>query len=121
MRILCDECVDHQLIKCLRELGHDVSAIFENLSGVPDHEVLELSASQSRILLTEDYDFGELLIRNKRIAFGVVIIAPEVLNGAAIGEFQDSARRLSELGSELNGRLTIMEIDRARQRQLPQG
>jgi predicted nuclease of predicted toxin-antitoxin system len=119
MRILCDECVDHQLIECLREAGHDVTAIFESKSGIPDYLVLALSADENRILVTEDYDFGELLIRWNRRAFGVVIIAPDVVDGATIDVFRALADRLSELGESLTGCLTMIESDRTRQRALP--
>ena len=120
MRVLADECIDSFLIICLREAGHDVSAIVEGSPGTPDHTVLELSVDESRILVTEDYDFGELVIRFKRKAFGIVTIAPSVADDTSIEAFRLLVKRISELDVQLIGQLTTLEKNRTRQRALPQ-
>lgn len=75
MRLLVDECVNKRIVERLRAAGHDVSWIAEIEPSNADDGILETSWRQSRIVLTADWDFGELAIREGRPAIGVVIIA----------------------------------------------
>ncbi|MBI4305133.1 MAG: DUF5615 family PIN-like protein [Chloroflexi bacterium] len=61
MRFLADESCDIRVAQALRRAGHDVVVIFETARGTPDPEVLEIALKDSRILLTEDRDFGQLV------------------------------------------------------------
>lgn len=63
MRILCDESVPAQVERALEGVGHDVSAIRIQAPGSADLAVLKLAASEDRVLLTYDRDFGELTFR----------------------------------------------------------
>ena len=57
MRLVADESCDISVIVGVRGAGHDVIAIAELMSGIDDEKVIELAASQQRLLLTEDKDF----------------------------------------------------------------
>jgi predicted nuclease of predicted toxin-antitoxin system len=48
--------------------------IKEAAAGADDQTVLQLAALQQRILLTEDKDFGELVVRLKLPAYGIVLL-----------------------------------------------
>ena len=74
MNIVADECCDALLIRALRDDGHDVLYIKEIAPGSDDMTVLQFSASQARILLTEDKDFGELVVRLRLPAYGVILL-----------------------------------------------
>ncbi|HEY2414364.1 MAG TPA: DUF5615 family PIN-like protein [Pirellulaceae bacterium] len=74
MNLLADECCDALLVSALRNDGHDVLYIKEVAAGADDQAVLQLAASQQRILLTEDKDFGELVVRLKLPAYGIVLL-----------------------------------------------
>jgi predicted nuclease of predicted toxin-antitoxin system len=65
VNFVADECCDSLLVAGLRGEGHDVLYVREFAPGSDDDVVLQLSAAQQRILLTEDKDFGELVIRFK--------------------------------------------------------
>jgi predicted nuclease of predicted toxin-antitoxin system len=58
----------------LRGDGHDVLYVKEIAPGVDDDSVLRMAAGQQRILLPEDKDFGELVVRLKLPAHGIVLL-----------------------------------------------
>src|SRR5262249_8982256 len=58
-----DECCDEVLVAGLRSDGHDVSYAMESSPGADDRTVLQHAHAEQRILLTEDKDFGELVVR----------------------------------------------------------
>jgi len=51
--------------------------------GTDDETVLQMAADQQRILLTEDKDFGELVVRLKLPAFGIVFLRMNPADSAA--------------------------------------
>jgi predicted nuclease of predicted toxin-antitoxin system len=100
----------------LRQADHDVVRIE---SGETDSAVLEVARSESRIVVTYDRDFGFLVFRTLApIPPGIVYfrsqpVAPEstALELLAI---------MNTPGVVLEGRLTVVEPGRIRQRPLPQ-
>ena len=58
----------------LEALGHEV-LLGTQLAGCrPDAQVLELAGEQGAIVLTEDKDFGELVVRERQPHCGVVLV-----------------------------------------------
>ncbi len=74
MKLLADECCDALLVEGLRHDGHDVRYVTEFAPGEPDESILQQAAAQERILLTEDKDFGELVVRLGLPAYGIVLL-----------------------------------------------
>ncbi|HUE70694.1 MAG TPA: DUF5615 family PIN-like protein [Pirellulaceae bacterium] len=74
MKLLADECCDMPLVSGLRSDGHDVVYVKELAPGSDDQAVLQLAVADQRILLTEDKDFGELVVRLKLPAYGIVLL-----------------------------------------------
>jgi predicted nuclease of predicted toxin-antitoxin system len=74
MRLLADENISPDLVTRLRAAGHDVTSVREAARGIPDPGVLEIAASEDRVLLTEDKDFGELVFREQLPAAGIVLL-----------------------------------------------
>ncbi len=74
LRFLADECCDAGLIDALRNDGYDVLYAVESLRGAPDEVLLEQAFAESRILLTEDKDFGELVYRLRKPAYGILLL-----------------------------------------------
>lgn len=115
MRFLADECLSRRIVEALRKNDHDVLWIGDIRPGEADEAVLERSAVESRILVTEDWDYGELVMRFRKPALGVVIVAvegsPEEVAGSVAAE-------IDRFGEGLIGRLTILETGRRRQREL---
>lgn len=74
MNFVADESVDQPIIERLRADGHDVVAIAELKPGIPDEEVLSISANSDAILITSDRDFGELVFRQRLNSSGVILL-----------------------------------------------
>lgn len=74
MRFLADENLDFAVVRALRAAGHDVRALAEETSQTLDAEVIALAASDGRILLTEDKDFGWLAFVGGAAGDGVILV-----------------------------------------------
>jgi predicted nuclease of predicted toxin-antitoxin system len=67
MRFLADESCDFAVVRALRAVGHDVSTVSDVAPGAEDYVVATLADEESRVLLTEDKDFGQLAYATGRI------------------------------------------------------
>jgi predicted nuclease of predicted toxin-antitoxin system len=75
MKFLLDQSTDARLVTHLKHLGHDVKRIGSHYPpGLPDQDVLILAKQKSRILITDDRDFGELVFRLKFGHCGVIFL-----------------------------------------------
>ena len=61
MRFLIDRCAGRLLAEWLRKQGHDVVESRELGPDPGDQALLTLAANETRILITIDTDFGELI------------------------------------------------------------
>lgn len=118
MRFMANENFPLASVWHLREAGHDTLAVSESLSGSRDEEVLARAALEERILLTFDRDYGELIYRKGLPApTGVVYLR------FAPADPDEPARvvlGLDEIeGFRLEGRYTVIDPPRIRQRPLP--
>ena len=106
LRFLLDENVSPVIGKALTKLGHDVLLASAACRGSPDEEVIALAVAETRILISEDKDFGDLAFRDGvrppgliRLVLprsdpeakaarlcGVLADAPELMGGALIVE-----------------------------------
>jgi predicted nuclease of predicted toxin-antitoxin system len=112
VRFLADESCDFAVVTALRTAGHDITAIAEISPGVEDDVVLSLAHSETRVLLTEDKDFGLLARAAGHDTAGVVLIRFPAGARSAVG------RALVDLVAELGDRLArafiVVEPGRAR-------
>lgn len=74
MKFLADECCDLSMVNRLREEGHDIDYIQQTEPGISDNEVLANALREKRVLITEDKDFGELVYRFKKPAYGIILL-----------------------------------------------
>lgn len=73
MKFLLDESAEYRIAHALRVRGHDVTAIAHDYPrALPDIEVLAIAVAEQRILITNDRDFGELIVRQKLPHTGVI-------------------------------------------------
>lgn len=70
--ILAGENIASVMVDRLRRDGLDVLWIAESAPASVDRDVLQMAATDGRILLTDDKDFGELVVRERRPHRGVV-------------------------------------------------
>jgi predicted nuclease of predicted toxin-antitoxin system len=118
IRFLANENVPLASVRRLREAGHEVVAIAEISFGANDISVLDRAAREDRILITFDRDYGELIYRRHLPSpRGVVYLrfVPETPEEAAT-----VISALLEIpGIRLEGRYTVVDRQRIRQRPLP--
>ena len=74
MRFLADENLHADLVAWLRSGGHDVSSAAETLAGESDEVVLRHAREENRVLITDDKDFGELVVHRRLSTAGVLLL-----------------------------------------------
>jgi predicted nuclease of predicted toxin-antitoxin system len=74
MKIIADESVDFEIVEALKAAGVEVIAVVEMDPGISDEEVLEMAFHSQLLLLTEDKDFGDLVVRLRKPNFGVLLL-----------------------------------------------
>ena len=62
LRFLADESCDFCIVRDLRAQGYDVLALSEVTQRSDDRELIEQAHREERVLLTEDKDFGWLVL-----------------------------------------------------------
>lgn len=114
MRFLVDECCPKAVTEKLRAAGHDVLSVSESMSGVSDAQLQEAAVSQRRVIISEDFDFGELLIRDRQASVGAVILYMPNLRPEARAQRLIKVLEDESLGFE--NMVSIIEERRVRQR-----
>lgn len=114
MKLLIDENAPGTIVEVLRNCGYDLLWIREYRRGMDDEEIVCLSVSDNRVILTFDKDFGELIYQLKMNTPGVLL--------ARIADNQICKKRILELlkkhGDELKGYFTVLTQNRIRRRRL---
>lgn len=119
MHFLADESCDFVVVRALRAAGHDVLAVAEAIPGAEDEAVIALAVRESRILLTEDKDFGRLVYANARASGGVVFIR---FPGNARAALPKAVLDLvSTVGERLGGHFAVVQPGRIRIGRSPEG
>jgi predicted nuclease of predicted toxin-antitoxin system len=80
MNFLADENVERAMVDWLRGEGHDVVWAAEAHPADSDTHLLTLARESSRILLTRDRDFGELVYRDGRASNGIILVRIQAAN-----------------------------------------
>jgi predicted nuclease of predicted toxin-antitoxin system len=106
VKLVADEGVDAAIVARLRGDGHDVVYVAELSPGITDGAVLELTNADERMLMTADKDFGELVFRLHRTAFGILLLRLPGLPSA--GRADTVAEVISEHGHEMVGAFTVL-------------
>jgi predicted nuclease of predicted toxin-antitoxin system len=85
MKILLDENVDIRLKAALVALGHDVTAIVTDYpQSLTDQQVLATAVAEDRLLITNDRDFGELIVRSQAEHRGVLYLCLSTVDFASL-------------------------------------
>jgi predicted nuclease of predicted toxin-antitoxin system len=105
MKFVVDECAGPTVAKWLRQEGHDLISIFDDARGADDDHVLELAYNDSRVLVTSDKDFGELVFREKRPHYGIVLL--RLIDQSAANSIA-ALERLFEAGDPLVDQFVVV-------------
>ena len=107
MKILLDAHISGRMVgKALIERGHDVLALDSEieLEGLADPEVLELSATEGRVLVTANTRDFEPLLREwageSRSHAGVILVPSSVRNEAFGVLISGVEKTLADIGQE---------------------
>jgi predicted nuclease of predicted toxin-antitoxin system len=74
MLFLADESCDLCMTRILRAEGHDVMLVSDTHQGANDLTVINLALTLSRVLITEDKDFGQLVYASGQCHNGVILL-----------------------------------------------
>ena len=115
---LADESCDFAVVRALRAHGYDVVAVGESAHQSTDRAIIDLASQKSRILLTEDKDFGWLVFVGQAKPAGVILIrypgnTRQALVAAVMDLVQAHGNRL--LGAFVVLQPGIARINRIRQ------
>jgi predicted nuclease of predicted toxin-antitoxin system len=119
MKFLVDENISKLVRSALQDAGFDVAALAPDQRGSTDPVVLALAATEGRIVITEDRDFGELVIRKRLPVAGILMVELEELSNAS--EAERVLAVVLSLKDGLLGHLVVVEPSRTRIRPLPSG
>ncbi len=62
MKLKLDENLGHRALAILHGAGHDVTTVpQQNISGIPDRDLIDLCGTENRALVTLDLDFANPL------------------------------------------------------------
>jgi predicted nuclease of predicted toxin-antitoxin system len=117
VQFLANENMPGSVIRTLRERGHDVLSAKESMRGADDEAILARAQAESRILLSQDKDFGELAYRvGLPASCGVVLFRldaddPETIHRRMI--------EVIESRTDWAGQFTVADDYRIRMRPLP--
>jgi predicted nuclease of predicted toxin-antitoxin system len=107
MRFIVDEGVDAAIVTAIRSDGHDVRWMAEEMEGSTDDVVLDAAARDSRILITEDKDFGELVFRLQLHHRGVVLVRVDGIANDRKGRIV--AQAIAKYQTQLTGAFTVIQ------------
>lgn len=117
MRLLADENVPVARIRLLRNAGYVVEAMIELAPGTPDPDVLSHARQHGQFLITFDRDFGELVYhRGSAVPPGIIYLRMSPADPEEAGRVLLNLFAVEEL--QLEGRFTVVDTDRIRQRPL---
>jgi predicted nuclease of predicted toxin-antitoxin system len=74
MKIVADENLAYRMIKALRNEGFEVISIEEDTPSIPDNNVLSVAVKENALLITEDKDFGDLVMLHKLPHKGILLL-----------------------------------------------
>jgi predicted nuclease of predicted toxin-antitoxin system len=120
VRLKLDENLGRRWTDQLRSVGHDVDTVLdEGLSGAADGDVLAVAVQANRVLITLDLDFANPVRFPPAPTPGIAVLRvrerPERVDFDAVV----SRLIMGLAGTDIAGRLWIVERDRVRQYEEP--
>ena len=122
MRFLIDNALSPRLAEGLRDAGHDVVHVRDiDLQSAADDEVFAAAASDERIIVSEDTDFGTLLSLRDSVKPSVILFR-HMPDRSASALLSILLTNMATVADDLEtGALVVIEPGRIRVRKLPMG
>jgi predicted nuclease of predicted toxin-antitoxin system len=106
MRFIIDESAGIAVVQYLRGAGHDVLAVAEATPQIDDSIILAQAVNETRILVTNDKDFGELVYRSRQPHCGIVLF--RLQDESAANRVHVMAALLSQYEARLPAHFTVV-------------
>ena len=116
MTFLADEGLDSSIVEALRALSYKVIYAAEDYISASDETLLNAAFLNKAILLTKDKDFGEMVIRQRLLTHGIVLIRIDELSLQPNVDFVIIT--LTTYIENLAGCLTVIQEKKVRIRKL---
>lgn len=108
MRFQLDENADRRLVAFLVDQGHDVATVIDDYpQRTLDRDLLELARVEDRILITNDLDFGDLVMRERLPHAGVILF--RLRSTALAVKIERLTAVLRDYGEQLDHFLVVTE------------
>ena len=118
MQLLADENVPKPIVKRLRSDGFVVRAVIEGNAGADDVDVLHMAATSGWLLITQDNDFGILVVKLGLAIEGVLLL--ELAKLPLTLQCERLSVCLASGTETFRGKFTVIEPARMRSRALVQ-
>ena len=106
MKFLVDECTGPVVAQWLQQFNYNVFSVYEQCRGLDDQSVLEQSVTESRILITNDKDFGELIFREGKKHRGIILLRLEDERNK--NKIEVISRLLEQYADQLPGNFVVV-------------
>ncbi len=116
MRFIVNENIPTTVVLQLRKRGHDVFSVKEGMKGEKDENILAKAHAESRVVVTQDKDFGELAFRRRLpVSCGVMLFR---VSGKTPDEDNQRMIRAIESRTDWPGHFSVITDTRIRMRPL---
>ena len=116
LKFIVDLGVGKQVESFLKELRHDVSTVRSIDISLSDAEIIQMAFDESRIIITMDKDFGELVFRSHLSHNGVLLLRLEDATG--IEKRKTVQQILSLYSDQLPGNFCVYQSGKFRVRKI---
>jgi predicted nuclease of predicted toxin-antitoxin system len=119
VRFVADMCMDVRVVTWLNSQGHDATHLRDQgLQRLPNGEIFDKAIAESRVVVTFDLDFGEIVALCKGRKAGVILF--RLRNTRTAFVIQRLSTVISECADALTrGAIVIVEETRHRVREFP--
>jgi predicted nuclease of predicted toxin-antitoxin system len=119
VRFLIDNSLSPRLASLLGELGHDAVHLRSfGKQDAEDLEVFEIAASQDRVIVAQDTDFGAIIAARRSTKLSLTLFRRE--DHSTEGSFAIPRDNLSTIEHDLSaGAIVVIDDTRIRVRALP--
>jgi predicted nuclease of predicted toxin-antitoxin system len=116
MKLFLDENISLAITERLRQDGHELTLAREVTRSQPDRDLLAMALALGAIVVTEDNDFGELVVRDHLPSAGVVLLRLSGMARALQPEY--IAQTIAGHAASLPGAFTVITPSSVRVRPL---
>ena len=116
LRFLVDESSGSKLFRSLKDKGYDTLYCGDMYPETPDDVILDAANNDRRVLITNDKDFGEFIVRYKKLSYGVIFLRLKINNPE--NRIKSVLALIDNFGEKLNKNFVIVSENKIRIRKI---